>query len=264
MKIRAMLYLTTALSVAAFANANAQSKLAICAEPQNQDLTLLEFQALTFTDIRFIGNFGETGVTTNMLTYPTWDTVVDQKAKGRTNAGDPDLEVARTPGDPGQAILELAGDPTNNNSYAIRETRNDGTIRYHRGLIAGPRAPGGGNEDFDLSVYTIGMQQAVITVAPSGGGVVGNPPQMTAAPEITGTAEVGETLTLSNGTFTGDAPLTYLYQWFAAGVAISGATNATYVVVAGNVGKKITGRVEAVNAYGAAVGFTDPTADVVA
>lgn len=79
----------------------------------------------------------------------------------------------------------------------------------------------------------------------------GTIPTNTVAPAITGTTVVGQTLTASNGTWTGTATITYARQWKRDGVAISGATGATYVLVAGDVGKTITVTVTATNGVGA-------------
>lgn len=254
------------LVAVAFANANAGSKLFVCATPQNSNLTAPQLAALDWTEIGGVGSLGETGKTTNILTYDTWGDSVSQKAKGLTDAGSPELETARMPGDPGQEILLLAAEVGNVNNYAFKELRNDGTIRYNRGLVTGPTWPGGRNEDFDLQVFTLGFQMEPIVVNPTGGGVVGNPPLLTVAPTITddGTPAVGEELTLSNGTFTGDTPMTYTYQWYAGGVPIAGATNATYTPTTVDIGKVITARVTALNASGSAVGFTEPTVAVIA
>ena len=59
----------------------------------------------------------------------------------------------------------------------------------------------------------------------------------TAAPTITGNAQVGQTLTASNGTIVGGAFASR--RWIRDGVAIPGATGATYVVQADDVGKRI-------------------------
>lgn len=64
-------------------------------------------------------------------------------------------------------------------------------------------------------------------------------------PVISGTAQVGQTLTTTNGTWS-NSPTSYTRQWKANGVAISGATGTTYVVQAGDVGKTITVTVNAV------------------
>lgn len=57
-------------------------------------------------------------------------------------------------------------------------------------------------------------------------------PANTAAPEITGAAEVGQTLTCSPGSWRGTPAPTYAYQWLRNGSAITGATSATYSVQA--------------------------------
>lgn len=62
------------------------------------------------------------------------------------------------------------------------------------------------------------------------------------APSITGTAQVGQTLTADPGTWT-PSGVTFAYQWKANGTDIAGADDSTYVPVAGDVGKTITVRV---------------------
>lgn len=253
------------LASAAFANSNAASKLFVCATPQNADINQAAYEALDWVEITAVGSVGETGLQTNILNYDTWGTAVIQKAKGMTDAGSPEVEVARIPDDPGQTILELGGAVGNVNNYAFKELRNDGTVRYNRGLITGPRWPGGRNEDFDLQVFTLGFQQEPIVVNPAGGSA-GVPPTMTVAPVITtdGTPAVGEVISLNNGTFTGDPTITYVKQWYRGGVAIAGATGNDYTLVAADVGKVITGRVQAINPYGTATGFSAATPTVIA
>ena len=249
------------------ANTNAASKWYVCAIPQNNPLTLADYTGLSWTQITGVGNVGETGKSTNVLTYNTWDTEVSDKAKGVTDAGSPTFEVARDPFDAGQDILRQAGAVGNNNKYAFKEVRADGpvngtgTIFYNRGIVGGPTRPNGGNEDFDVEVFTLGFVQEEIVVEPSTGG---NAPVLTAAPTISGTVKVGSTLTSSNGTFTGDATITYTYQWFADGVAIPGATGSTYDVPATDLGKKLMSRVTAQNTSGIAQGFSALTTAVIA
>lgn len=89
-------------------------------------------------------------------------------------------------------------------------------------------------------------------------------PVNTVAPAITGTAQVGQTLTASNGTWTGTPAPTYTKQWYADGVAIAGATAGTYVPVAGDVGKVITAAVAAKNVAGTVTVVTAGTAAVIA
>ncbi|ACZ31542.1 protein of unknown function DUF1535 [Xylanimonas cellulosilytica DSM 15894] len=60
-------------------------------------------------------------------------------------------------------------------------------------------------------------------------------------PTISGTAQVGKTLTAVPGTWTPAS--TFTYQWFRSGAAISGATKRTYVLAAADRGKTITVKV---------------------
>lgn len=80
----------------------------------------------------------------------------------------------------------------------------------------------------------------------AGGGV--NKPANTVVPVITGTAKVSNTLTSSTGTWTGSP--SYTYQWKRNGVAISLATNNTYLLVSADAGTTITVTVTATNAGG--------------
>jgi len=73
-------------------------------------------------------------------------------------------------------------------------------------------------------------------------------PVNTVAPAITGTAQEGQTLTCSTGTWTGNPTPTYTYQWKRNGSNIGSATNSTYVLVTADVGQSIKCTVTATNA----------------
>src|SRR5579872_6180696 len=70
-------------------------------------------------------------------------------------------------------------------------------------------------------------------------------PRNTAAPTISGTPQVGQVLTASNGTWSSDTTPTYGYQWQrcdSAGAncaAIAGATASTYTVQSADLSKTI-------------------------
>jgi hypothetical protein len=90
--------------------------------------------------------------------------------------------------------------------------------------------------------------------------MVPSAPHNTAAPAITGTALVGDALTCSNGSWTGEDmlavqtgwPLTtpFGYQWLREGSAVSGATSAGYVVQSADEGHSLSCEVTATNAAG--------------
>lgn len=87
-------------------------------------------------------------------------------------------------------------------------------------------------------------------------------PVNTVLPAISGTATEGQTLTRSLGTWTGLGPITYATQWRRGGVDIPGATGATYVLTAADVGATITARVTATNAGGSAIATSAATGTV--
>ena len=94
------------------------------------------------------------------------------------------------------------------------------------------------------------------------------PPANTAAPTISGTARVGETLTAQNGTWS-NSPTAFQYQWQrcnASGAAcanIAGATAKTHLLTTTDAGRTMRVRVTGINAEGAVNARSAPT-DVVA
>src|SRR5215213_5207347 len=96
---------------------------------------------------------------------------------------------------------------------------------------------------------------------------VAAPPANTAAPTITGTAKVDETLTAQNGTWSNN-PTAFQYQWQrcnASGAAcanILGATAKTYLLTPADAGRTMRVRVTGINAEGAVNARSAPTAVV--
>jgi hypothetical protein len=84
-----------------------------------------------------------------------------------------------------------------------------------------------------------------------------------ATPSITGTPQVGSTLTAQPGAWT-PAPVALAYQWSADGVAVSGATAAAYTPTSGTVGKRISVTVTGTKAGFPAESRTAPPTAVVA
>ncbi len=98
--------------------------------------------------------------------------------------------------------------------------------------------------------------------------VAGIAPANTALPTISGTAKDGETLTASNGTWTGADPISISYQWRRCDASgancsdISGAGSGTYTLVGADDGSTIRVVVTASNAYGSASATSSQTAAV--
>ena len=110
---------------------------------------------------------------------------------------------------------------------------------------------------------------ALATSAPSAVVAAANgalPPAVLTPPVVSGTAQVGQTLTTTAGTWSG-SPTTYAYQWQrcdATGVctAISGATATTYLLTPGDIGATLEVVVTATNTVGSQSATATPTAVV--
>jgi len=122
----------------------------------------------------------------------------------------------------------------------------------------------------------LGSLAAMIVAAllsPVGSASSKDVPSNSALPAITGTAAVGQTLTTSDGTWTG-SPTSFTYEWLrcppAGGAADGsdcapiGVTTNSYVVASGDLGFTLRSRVTAVNSDGQAKAVSNATAAVVA
>ena len=91
-------------------------------------------------------------------------------------------------------------------------------------------------------------------------------PVNTTPPSVSGTARDGETLTASEGTWTGTDPITYTYQWQrcdANGLNcanLAGSTGRTYAVQTSDVNNRLRVSVTARNESGSATESSQPTA----
>jgi hypothetical protein len=95
----------------------------------------------------------------------------------------------------------------------------------------------------------MGMNMTLGLTAPKAGTTAPGPIN-TVNPVISGTAEVGQVLTTTNGTWTGTPTITFAYQWTRNGESISGATSSTYTVQSADQGFQIRCRVTATNPDG--------------
>ena len=98
--------------------------------------------------------------------------------------------------------------------------------------------PGDLGKTLTVSVTGTRTGYAAATIS-SAGAVVTAGLLSTGSPTVSGTAKVGETLTAAPGTW-GPATVALTFQWLRNGSAISGATQATYVLSAGDVGATVS------------------------
>ena len=93
-------------------------------------------------------------------------------------------------------------------------------------------------------------------------------PSNTAAPTVSGTAQVGQTLSATTGSWSGTSPISFAYKWQdcnssgASCTAIAGATSGSYLLASSDQGHTIRAVVTASNSTGSASASSAQTAVV--
>ncbi len=96
------------------------------------------------------------------------------------------------------------------------------------------------------------------------------PPSNTALPSVSGTTQEGQTLTAANGTWAGNTPISFAYQWQDCNASggecsnVTGATSASYQLGPNDVSHTVRLVVTATNAGGSAAATSAATAVVTA
>ena len=134
---------------------------------------------------------------------------------------------------------------------------------------------GAASSSFTLRSADVGHTIVVVVSATNAGGsassasaptsvVTGAPPSDTAAPAITGTAQQGQVLSASNGTWT-NSPTSYAYQWQDCNSSgsscsnISAATSSSFTLRSADVSHTIDVVVTATNGGGSTPSTSSPT-----
>lgn len=168
--------------------------------------------------------------------------------------------------DSGEGSFVINWVPGNATDTLLRTLFESGDVVNHRVTF-----PNGVTCVYEASIlgYEKGVplddrMTATVTVAVSGAQTWTSAaaPTNTVLPAISGTAQVGETLTALEGTWTGGPA--YTYAWEADGSAIAGATSRTYTPVVGDVGAVLTVVVTGTNSAGSASAESVATAAVIA
>ncbi len=116
-----------------------------------------------------------------------------------------------------------------------------------------------GAEQADVATFTATLESGESLTTTIG-------PYNTVLPAITGTLSGTNTQTTTNGTWAGDATITFARQWQRGNVAdpkdpswtnIGSATGLTYVLTGSDTGKYIRCRVTATNSVGSTIAFSN-------
>src|SRR5438445_791529 len=117
---------------------------------------------------------------------------------------------------------------------------------------------------FGASLGAISMLAAVVGLGViAGNGVAAqNGPYNTSPPTISGSPQIGQTLTVSNGSWSGPGTITFSYQWLRCDntgggcTFIAGAVSKTYPLTSADVGHSLRARVTARNDNGSTAATT--------
>jgi hypothetical protein len=101
--------------------------------------------------------------------------------------------------------------------------------------------------------------------------VTATAPSLSVTPPIAGGNTVGQTVSVTTGTWTGSQPITYAYQWdrcdpvgdLTSCTPIPQATTSSYVPVPADIGFSLRVYITATNTVGSATGFTNHTYPIV-
>jgi glucose/arabinose dehydrogenase len=127
--------------------------------------------------------------------------------------------------------------------------------------LSAPSPQMSGGTTYEFASWSDGGQQTHSIVAPASAGSFTAtyriaPPRNTALPTISGQAREGRPLTVSDGTWSGSAPMSFSYRWLRCSssgdgcIAISGAVARTYVLTSADVGSRLRAVVTATNPGG--------------
>jgi hypothetical protein len=222
------------------------------------------------------GTAATTDTTTPIATTAPNDTTTTSTTT--TSSAPANLDVPSISGTPQDGAI-LTADPgkwsNNPTSYAYAWQRCDAN-GANCGTIAGATS-----QRYTVTSADVGHTLRVNVTASntSGSGTAsshptdvvtaaGAVPASTAAPAVSGTAQEGQTLTASNGTWKGTNPITFTYQWLRCDAAggncgsIAGATGQTYKLTSADVGHTVRVNVTGKNARGSSTATSDATAVV--
>jgi hypothetical protein len=150
----------------------------------------------------------------------------------------------------GFACIDIAGQTASTHVFSALDAAGDRTVRYQE-IAIGPNGT------------SIASSKPTPTIVQS------LPPVNTVLPVATGTAQAGQTLSTTDGTWTSSSPVSFIYRWrrctsSTSCTSIPGANSSSYVLAAADVGDTVDVIVSATNTGGATLANANPTVAVAA
>lgn len=116
------------------------------------------FGGLNWTEIPNVGTVGDTGVDQNMTQYDTWGENLSKKTKGIATGKDAEIRFLDESSN-GKTAVEAAGSVSDQNNYAFKIEKADGSIEYTAGRVSAVGYSKGGPEDYSEVYFTLGINQ---------------------------------------------------------------------------------------------------------
>jgi len=220
------------------------------------------------------------------LTTPSGETMLASKEGGTATAP--------------QLVVQTSGSPSNTSPPSISGSAQDGqTLSASAGSWSGDQPigfayqwrrcdsgggscadiNGAGGQTYTLTSADVGSTIRVAVTGSNGAGstsassaatspVAAAPPSNTSPPPVSGTAQDGQTLSASAGSWNGTPPIGFSYQWRRCDSGggscadISSAGGQTYTLTSADVGSTIRVAVTGSNGAGSSSASSDPTAVV--
>ena len=157
-------------------------------------------------------------------------------------------------------LATVNGEPAN-----LQPSEEIDLVDSNRNVIGAPSAPDPDNDGFNECTWA---STCTAPTQSTGASITPTLPVDETPPAVTGAPVRGQTLSTTNGIWTGTSPQAYSYQWQdcdSAGnncTAISGASGSSYTLAASDVGYTIRARVTASNQAGSASAGSVQTAPV--
>jgi hypothetical protein len=119
------------------------------------------------------------------------------------------------------------------------------------------------SDTVDVVVKATNVAGSTTTTSPVSSPILGIAPVNTALPVISGLLEIGNVLSVSNGSWSGTTPMSFKYQWqlclLGTCTNIGGATGATLTLLGLDVGDTLDAVVTATNVTGSSSATSKPT-----